>query len=264
MNISIPWNLIYRAMRWLWNKITCLWLYETYRQSHDNYLNRSRPVWCSLCEHVDYSLRLVEPADSSSQKSRIAFRATKGKLEELRLFFEASGDGVRYIQRIEIPDLDENVVVITLDQIPRLYFIDSIDTCPRLINEIQLTHCVVTFPRGDKTEQFDTLSIFPTHNWLNDTWENRWGNLWNCNDIRFAKYEVLMYWTWHIMGYSSGICYRSSPLLNKSAPGFNLRLRQLFCKILTHPYMLTLLFWVAFHSGRFHFKDGQLVKKHIR
>ncbi|WP_182058327.1 hypothetical protein [Pantoea sp. ME81] len=56
------------------------------------------------------------------------------------------------------------------------------------ITETQLTQCVVTLPGGKTQPSFDSQRFSLMHGWvLNDTWERRWGEVWNCTAIDDAK-----------------------------------------------------------------------------
>lgn len=77
MNLSMPWSLAGRLFKWMWDKITRLWLLKTYQKSHEYKASRLRlgARWEPLGEYLEYSLRLSSSADHETVKSCIAFRA---------------------------------------------------------------------------------------------------------------------------------------------------------------------------------------------
>lgn len=202
---------------------------------------------------------MANPADHESLKSKVAFRTTKGTLKCVTLFFEAKGNGARYQQKIELVNLDGNAIVVTLDQIPKQNLIETAG--PEIyftINEIQFTQCIVTQVDGHQCLSFSSSISYLSHDWLlNDKWERRWGILWNCNAIEYAKNEISGYWRWRLGEY------RYFLLSNSGSVQFSIQtlLRKSLCKILIHPYMLTLQFWLAIHSGRYRLGNGKLIHK---
>lgn len=264
MNIPTPWSLIGRTMKWAWNKVTSFWLLKTYKQSHEYKAKRLRlgSHWEKLGEHLEYSLRLANPADHESIKSKVAFRTKKGTLKSAILFFEAVGNGVRYQQKIELVNLNKNAIIVTLDQIPKQDLIElSENGISFTIKEIRFIQCVVTLPDGHQYPPFDSLTSYLSYNWLlNDKWERRWGVLWNCNAIEYAKIEISGYWRWRLGEY-----YYFSLFHSKSERiSIQALFRKLLCKVLIHPYMLTLQFWLAIHFGRYRLGDGRLIHKKCR
>ncbi|KMJ46199.1 hypothetical protein AB204_05225 [Xenorhabdus khoisanae] len=264
MNIPTPWNLIGRILKWAWNQITSFWLLKTYKQSHEYEAKRLRlgSYWEKLGEHLEYSLRLANPADHESIKSKVAFRSKKGTLKSATLFFEAAGNGIRYQQKIELINLDENAIIVTLDQTPKQDMMKS--SKPGLfftIKEIRFVQCVVTLHGNHQCPPFDSLTSYLSHNWLlNDKWERRWGVLWNCNAIEYAKIEISGYWRWRLGEY------RYFSLFHSRSERISIQalFRKSLCRVLIHPYMLTLQFWLAIHSGRYRLGDGKLIHKRYR
>ncbi|WP_124234907.1 hypothetical protein [Erwinia psidii] len=261
MNIPTPWSLIGRILKWVWNRVTSFWLLKTYKQSHEYKVKNLRlgSHWEKLGENLEYSLRLASPADHESLKSKVAFRTTKGILKSATLFFEASGNGVRYQQKIELANLDENVIIVSLDQIPKQDLIEASDEGIFFsINEIRFIQCVVTQADDYQCQPFNSRTSHLSHNWLlNDKWEHRWGFLWNCNAIEYAKYEISGYWRWKLGEYRYFLFFQSKPERFSIQSQF----RKLLCKVLIHPYMLTFQFWVAIHSGYYRLGDGKLIHK---
>jgi hypothetical protein len=70
MSIPTPWGLIGKVIKWGWEKLTRLWLYNTYKKSHEDKqkLQRLGSYWESLDDHLEYSLRLSNPADHEKNK----------------------------------------------------------------------------------------------------------------------------------------------------------------------------------------------------
>ncbi len=67
------------------------------------------------------------------------------------------------------------------------------------ITETQFIQCVITLPRGKKQASFNSQRFSLMHGWmLRDTWERRWGVVWNCNAIEDAKNEMKSYWRWRL------------------------------------------------------------------
>lgn len=261
MNIPTPWGLISKTLKWIWNKITSFWLLKVYEQSHGYKVKHLQlgSRWEKLGDNLEYSLRLANPADHNSLKSRVAFRSTKETIKNVTLFFEASGNGVRYQQKIELANLDKSVIIVSLDQIPKQDIIKTSDTGIFFtINEFRFIQCVITQEGGYQCQPFNSITSYLTHNWiLNDKWVRRWGTVWNCNAIEHAKYEISWYWRWKLGEYRYFLLFQSS------SKKFSIQSmsRKLLCKILIHPYMLTLQFWLAIHSGFFRFGDGKLIYK---
>ncbi|HAT1513785.1 TPA: hypothetical protein I8W54_002104 [Morganella morganii] len=259
--IPTPISLIVQILKWVWNKITRFWLFKIYKQSHMYYEKHTQlgSHWMKLGEYLEYSLRLATRTDHKSLKSKIAFRSTKETLTSVTLFFEASGGYGRYQQKIELANLDENPIIVTLEQIPKIDLIQaSTSGILFTIHEMKLTQCVVITQENHQCSPLESSALHPTHSWLlNDTWKYRWGIFWNCNAIKHAKYEIATYWKWKF-NYYDFFYYEPNRILIQIIP------RKLLCKILVHPYMLTLQFWLAVHSGRYEFCDGKLVYKKIK
>ncbi|HHG0679775.1 TPA: hypothetical protein ACPUKS_000670 [Enterobacter cloacae] len=262
----MPWSLVGRLFKWIWDKITRLWLLKTYQKSHDYKASRLRlgARWEPLGEHLEYSLRLSSPADHETVKSRVAFRAKENLVEKATLYFEASGHGIRYQQKIELVNLDQSVLIVYLDQIPRQELLEASERGIFFsITETQFIQCVITLPGGQQQQPFDSRRSHLTYNWLlNDKWVRRWGELWNCNAIEHAKTEMKFYWRWrlgefkHFSLYSAGLgSYPWKGILRKS-----------LCKFLINHHIITVQFWLAVHSGRYVLGDGKLKlnKRRIR
>ena len=266
MSLPMPWSLVGRLFKWGWGKITRLWLLKTYQKSHE-YTSRRHQLgahWESLCEHLEYSTRLSHTADHESVKSRVAFRAKGVLVEKLSLYFEASGHGIRYQQKIELVNLDQSMMIVNLDQIPRQELMEISERGIYFsITEIQFTQCVVKLPGGKKQSPFDSQRFSLMHGWmLRDTWERCWGELWNCSAIEDAKEEMKLYWRWRLgeYGYFSLNHPRFGPLT------LNGVFRKSLCKLLINPNCITLQFWLAIHSGLYDLGDGRLMfsRKRIR
>lgn len=258
MNLSMPWSLAGRLFKWIWDKITRLWLLKTYQKSHEYKASRLRlgARWEPLGEYLEYSLRLSSSADHETVKSCIAFRAKEILVENIKLYFEASGHGIRYQQKIDLVNLDQSVLIVHLDQIPRQELVEASERGIFFsITETQLTQCVITLAGGQKQQPFDSIRPHLTYNWLlNDKWVRRWGELWNCNTIEHAKTEMKSYWRWrlgefkHFSLYSAGLGpYPWNGILRKS-----------LCKLLINHHIITIQFWLAVHSGRYVLGDGKL------
>ncbi|EOY4402887.1 TPA: hypothetical protein ACTW1W_002109 [Klebsiella michiganensis] len=258
MNVSMPWSIAGRLLKWIWGKITRLWLLKTYQKSHEYKASRLRlgARWVSLGEHLEYSLRLSSPADHETVKSCIAFRAKEILVENVKLYFEASGHGIRYQQRIELVNLDQSVLIVYLDQIPRQELVEASERGIFFsITETQFLQCIITLAGGQQQQPFDSIRSHLTYNWLlNDKWVRRWGELWNCNAIEHAKTEMKSYWRWrlgefkHFSLYSAGLgSYPWNGILRKS-----------LCKLLINNHIITVQFWLAVHSGRYVLGDGKL------
>lgn len=261
MNISAPWNLIGKILTWIWNKVTSFWLLKTYQKSHEYKVKNIRlgARWKKLGENIEYSLRLANHADHESLKSKVAFRTTKGMLKAMTLFFEATGNGIRYQQKIELANLDEKAIIVSLEQIPRQVLIEASDAGIFFtINEICFIECVVTLADGYQCQPFNSRKLHISNNWLlNDKWERRWGVLWNCNAIERAKCKIAAYWKWKLGEYRYFLLSQS---YHKQF-SIQSQIRKLICTMLIHPYMLTLQFWLAIHSGCFMLEDGELIHK---
>ncbi|EPX2831144.1 TPA: hypothetical protein NHV36_006260 [Klebsiella michiganensis] len=261
MNIPTPFSLIGMMLKWVWNKITIFWLFKTYKKSHEYKLKDLRlgSRWEKLGDDLEYSIRLANAADHESLKSKVAFRAAKGMLKNVTLFFEASGSGIRYLQKIELINLDQDLVIVHLDQIPRQDLIEASEAGIFFtINKIRFIQCIVTHIDGYLCPPFDSIPVHLSQNWLlNDKWEQRWGILWNCNAIEQAKYEISGYWRFRLGEYRHFLIYQAE----HEKLSMQSQLRKLVCRFLIHPYMLTLQFWLAIHSGCFSLVDGKLIYK---
>lgn len=266
MSLTMPWSLAGRLFKWGWEKITRLWLLKTYQKSHEYKFRRNQlgAHWEPLGEHLEYSKRLAHSADDESVKSRVAFRAKGALVENLSLYFEASGHGIRYQQKIDLVNLDQSVLIVNLNQIPRQELMEiSKRGIYFSITETQFTQCVVTLRGGKKQPPFDSQRFSLMHGWMfRDTWERRWGVVWNCSAIEDAKKEMKSYWRWRLGEYSyfSLNHPRFGPLTLNSI------FRKGLCRLLINPYLITLQFWLAIHSGQYDLGDGRLIfsRKRIR
>ena len=166
MSLPMPWSLVGRIFNWGWEKITRLWLLKTYQKSHEYKFRRNQlgAHWEPLGEHLEYSMRLVHSADHESVKSRLAFRAKGALVENLSLYFEASGHGIRYQQKIELVNLDQSVLIVNLNQIPRQELMEISERGIYFsITETQFTQCIVTLPGGKKQPSFDSQRFSLMH-----------------------------------------------------------------------------------------------------
>jgi len=261
MSFPTPWSLIGKIIKWGWDKLTRFWLLKTYKRSHEFKQKRLRlgARWEKLGEHLEYSLRLSNPADHGKIKSRVAFRSPNGLIKKANMFFEARGSGIRYQQRIELTNVNENVLIVTLDQIPQD---DLLESSERgfffTIEEIQFLECQVILSNGHHSTVFDSITSHLTYNWLlNDKWKRRWGILWNCNAIEYAKVEISHYWRWRLGDYRHFV-FSSHDEKGIAIKG---RIYKRLCRILIHPYALTIQFWLAIHSGCYSLGDGKLIRK---
>lgn len=264
MSFPTPWSLIGKVIKWGWDKLTRFWLLKTYRKSHEFKQKRLRlgAHWEKLGEHLEYSLRLSNPADHEKIKSRVAFRSPNGAIKNANMFFEARGSGIRYQQKIELININENILIVTLDQIPQDDLLESSE-CGIFftIDEIQFMECHFIFSDGHHSPVFNSLTSHLTYNWLlNDKWKRRWGMLWNCNAIEDAKVELSNYWRYRLEDY------RYFVFSSYDEKDFTLEgvIRKKLCKILIHPYALTVQFWLAIHSGFYRFGDGKLILRKKR
>lgn len=258
MNISMPWSLAGRLFKWIWGKVTQLWLLKTYQKSHEYEASRHRlgASWEALGEYLEYSLRLSSPADHETVKSRVAFRAKEVLVDKVTLYFEASGHGIRYQQKIELVNLDKSILIVYLDQIPKQELLEVSERGIFFsITETQFIQCVITLSGGHQQQPFDSMKHYLFNNWLlNDKWVRRWGELWNCNAIEHAKTEIKHYWRWRLGEFKYfSLC---SPG-RESLPWHGL-LRKGLCKFLINNYIITIQFWIAIHSGRYILGDGKL------
>ncbi len=266
MSLPMPWSLAGRLFKWGWGKITRLWLLKTYQKSHAYKFRRHQlgAHWEPLGEHLEYSKRLAHSADHESVKSRVAFRAKGALVENLSLYFEASGHGIRYQQKIDLVNLDKSVLIVNLNQIPRQELMEVSDRGIYFsITDIQFTQCVITLPGGKKQPPFDSQRFSLMHGWmLRDTWERRWGVVWNTSAIEDAKTEMKSYWRWRLGEYSYFSLNHPSlvPITLKGV------FHKYLCRLLINPYLITLQFWLAIHSGRYDLGDGRLIfsSKRIR
>lgn len=260
MSFPTPWGLIGKFIRWSWEKISRFWLYKTYIKSHEDKqkLLRLGSYWESLSDQLEYSIRLSNPADHGKIKSKVAFRSLKIPLKKIVLFFEARGSGLRYQQKIELNNVDENIIIVTLNQIPQDDLLESSERGGGFtINEFQFIDCQLTMMDGKDLPEFNSLTSHLTYNWLlNDKWQRRWGMLWNCNSIEYAKLEMSGYFRRRLGEYQYFILHSDHDeeitLMGRG--------RRLLCKVMTHPNVLTALFWLAIHSGRYSLEDGKLVR----
>ncbi|PLR48282.1 hypothetical protein CYR40_06800 [Chimaeribacter arupi] len=258
MNISMPWSLAGSLFKWMWGKITRLWLLKTYQKSHEYKAKRLRlgARWKPLGEYLEYSLRLSSPADHETVKSCVAFRAKETLVDNVTLYFEASGHGIRYQQKIELVNLDQSVLIVYLDQIPQQELMEASERGIFFsITETQFIQCAITLSGGHQQQPFDSIRSCLTYNWLlNDKWVRRWGELWNCNAIEHAKTEMKSYWRWRLGEFKYFSLY-SAGLGSYSWSGI---LRKSLCKLLINHYMITIQFWLAIHSGWYVLGDGKL------
>ncbi|HDR2782462.1 hypothetical protein [Enterobacter sichuanensis] len=259
MSLPMPWSLAGRLFKWGWEKITRLWLLKTYQKSHEYKFRRYHlgAHWKPLGEHLEYSVRLAHSADHESVKSRVAFRTKGALVENLSLYFEASGHGIRYQQKIELANLDQSVLIVNLNQIPRQELMEVSERGIYFsITETKFIQCVITLPGGKKQPSFNSQRFSLMHGWLlRDTWERRWGVVWNCNAIEDAKTEMKSFWRWRLGEYR----YFSLNYPSFRPLTLNGMFRKGLCRLLINPHLITLQFWLAIHSGRYTLGDGRLM-----
>ncbi|WP_144431147.1 hypothetical protein [Pseudomonas syringae pv. coryli] len=169
MNIPIPINFIVKAMKWTWGCITKLMLQKIYLQSHRKWNARHRlgARWQTLGEHLEYSVRLAQPTDPKPQVSRFAIRSTGSRLETVDLYFEASGAGLRYQDKISAYDVDRSPMIWNLNNIPVQRFLDWPDEGIHFsVEEYQLLNCVVKPWNNQQSFPRNSVRAYLTHNWI--------------------------------------------------------------------------------------------------
>ncbi|MCQ2995380.1 hypothetical protein NLO95_14780 [Pseudomonas syringae] len=262
MNIPIPINFILKAVRWTWARITKLMLHKTYLQSHRKWNARHRlgARWQKLGEHLEYSIRLAQPTDPEPQTSRFAIRSTGGRLETVDLYFEASGAGLRYQEKISAYDVDRSPMIWNLNNIPVQRFLGGLDEGIHFsVEEYQLLNCVVKLSSNQLSSPINSVRAYLTHNWImNDDWKRRWDGWWNYNAIKFAKGELAMYWRLGL-GMPSVRIY--SPYARKSSRSSFIRpILRAFCSFMALPPLVTAQFWIAIWSGLYVMGDDDRLR----
>lgn len=251
MDLPLPFNLIVKALSWIKQRVTKVLLHKTYVKSHIKWNSRHRlgAWWRPLGEHLEYSYRLAQPTDHHPQVSRLAIRATGQTLANVDFYFEASGAGIRYQDRISACDVNRSPMSWNLTNVPVLKFVGGkLDEIAFSVEEVQLRQCVVTLSSGEILPTCNSMRSYLTQNWLmNDDWAYQWGHWWNCNSIKFAKGELAMYWRW-CFGRSRYAVY--SPYAKKgSRKSILSSMFKILGALMGLSPVITAQFWLAIWSG---------------
>lgn len=264
MDIPTPFNVIVKAVKWIWQRVTKVLLYKTYFASHQKWAARHRlgAQWHHLGAHLEYSVRLAQPTDSEPQISRLALRSTGGSLAKVDLYFEALGAGIRYQEKISVCDVDHRPIVCSLKSIPVQEFVGGQDSGIAFsVEHVQLRQCVVQRSSGEVLPARDSVIFTMSHSWImHDEWAHGWGRWWNCNAIKFAKGELALYWRF-AFGLPQYRVY--SPYAAYSRHKFSLRpILQGFGWIMAQPLLASVQFWLAIWSGLYVMdKDDRLCSR---
>lgn len=249
MNIPVPFNLVAKIAKWIWDRATKVLLYKVYSHSHRNWTKRVRlgARWKNLGEHLEYSVKLAQPTDPEPRVSRLAIRATSGRIKTLDLFFEASGNGLRYQEKISAYNVDTSPLIWNMTNIPMQMYLGGPDEIIRFsIDEYQIVNCVVTTFEGHEKSTCYSERAYLSHSWfLNDDWVWRWGSWWNCNSIKFAKGEIHIYWRL-VFGGGHELIYSRKKM--KKLDLFRL-FRRTVGYLMSLSLLVRLQFWMAIWSG---------------
>lgn len=253
MPTSMPIGLIAKAIAWLWSQLTKLLLFNTYVRSQEIWARRNRlgARWQPLGNYLEYSLRLALLTDIEPRTSRVALRATSRKISSLEVYFEATGSGIRYQEKISLCDLNSRPIIWNLVNIPCQRLIDISESGAAFsIDSVQFLHCHVELDDGEVIPRHNSLMAHMTHSWLmNDEWAFRWGVWWNCNSIKWAKRRIEEYWRWGV-GSPAFRIYSS----NHREPIWISGLRGIGW-VMGRSWLVTLQFWMAIWSGLFILND---------
>lgn len=251
LDLPIPLNLIAKALCWTKQRVTKVLLYKTYVRSHMKWNSRHQlgAWWRPLGDHLQYSLRLAQPTDPHPHVSRLALKSTGQTLANVDFYFEASGAGVRYQERISACDVNQTPIIWTLTNVPVLKFIGGEpDGIAFSVEEVQLRQCVVRVSNGEVLPPCNSMRSDLTQSWLmSDDWAYQWGHWWNCNAIKFAKGELAMYWRWWF-GRPRDPVYTPLTRRRRNKSMLTSLLRGLG-GLMALPPIVTVQFWLAIWSG---------------
>lgn len=257
MSIPMPFSLIMKGLSWCWRYITKLLLRKAYLRSHESWVRRHRlgARWRPLGDYLEYSLQLAQPTDTKPRVSRVAFRGKRQDISYLEVFFEATGGGIRYQEKICLCDVDERTIVYSMWNIPCQELIEaSEERIIFSIETVQFRKLKLELEGGGVISQCDSHVSFLMHNWLmRDEWKFRWGVWWNCNSIKWAKQRLQDYWRWGVGApklrvISPSIAFsRREPLWMSGVRGIGW--------LMGRPWLVTMQFWVAIWSGLFILND---------
>ena len=251
LDLPMPLNAVVKVIRWAWQRVTKIWLYGTYVESHRKWNLRHRlgSRWQPLGEHLEYSLRLAQLTDDKPHVSRLALRSTGQTLTSVDLYFEARGAGVRYQDKISLCDVDRTPIICSLMNVPVLEFIGAPgERLAFSVEEVDLRQCVVMLTTGEELPPCDSIRSYLTQSWImSDEWVYQWGEWWNCNAIKFAKGEIAIYWRF-CFGLPTNRAYSSF-----SRGAHRRSMWQSFCSsigwVLSLRPLIAAQFWLAIWSG---------------
>ncbi|MCF5747817.1 hypothetical protein [Pseudomonas tremae] len=164
-------------------------------------------------------------------------------------YFEASGAGIRYQERISVCDVNQTPIIWTLTNVPVLKFIGGEpDGIAFSVEKVQLRQCIVRVSNGEVLPPCNSMRSDLTQSWLmSDNWAYQWGHWWNCNAIKFAKGELAMYWRWWF-GHPRDTVYTPLTRRRRNKPILTSLLRSLG-GLMALPPIVTVQFWLAIWSG---------------
>lgn len=199
MSLPVPFGAIVTVVKKCWSTLTQIMLIKTYQLSHERWAVRHRlgANWHSLGNYLEYSLRFAQLTDKEPRCSRIAFRSKEERLQQVELYFEAIGSGLRYQETLCIHDVNNSPIILTLSNIPTLDVLILEDGFAFTVEQYQLKYCTIKLMTGESISIDNSSKYLLMQNWcLIDTWKRRWGTIWNCNVIECARRRIAEYWKW--------------------------------------------------------------------
>ncbi|MGJ8525741.1 hypothetical protein LMG33818_001488 [Halomonadaceae bacterium LMG 33818] len=237
----------------------------TYKKSHEVWEGRRSlgRYWYNLGEHIEYSIRHVSIADPENMEPRIALRSKNRKVRALDFVVESFGSGIRYQDRISVNNIDNSPIVQKLINMPRDGLIESSKNGIYFsLDSFKIKHCSLTFDDHVVNIE-DSLKKTIMHNWVNDEFIQRIDQLWNTNEIRWVKQDIVSYWKWWF-GRPRVFTISSAPV-NKSKTSFvkdfiTDSIRWFMCL----KWLVSLQFWLGIWFGKIVWdEDGHLkIKLH--
>lgn len=249
MPVSLPVGAVVGVCRWVWERLTKRLYLPTYRKSHEIWMKRHRlgAHWHSCGDHLEYSTYLPNSTDPEPRIPRIALRAKGENIEHASLIFEAESRVARFQERIVVTNVGKKPVIYSMVNIPHQELVQADERGIRFsLDEYILFDIYIRLESGLEFRKKSSLRASLTHSWLiNSEWENKWGQPWNLDVLKFAKGELAGYWRF-VFG-ANGM-RRYTPNGCTSRP-FGSVIRKPIAGLMATDLLVSTQFWLAIWSG---------------
>ena len=253
MNVPVPFRALWRALQWVWDRLTKRLLLPTYRHSHSLWVSRHRlgAHWTDSHGYFEYSTYIATSADPEPRSSKLAIRTMSDEIDLLELIIEADSGAARYQELVTVVDVTTKPIIYTLVNIPHEELLDvSSEGGVRFSwHSFHVSVRSMRLKSGIEVGPYSSLVAHPTYSWLlNSTWKRRWGVLWNLDAIAWAKGRIGEYWR-----FAFGMP-RVRQLGRSGDDTSRLRKLVIFATrpiagVMASPPLLTMQFWIAIWSG---------------